>query len=94
MQPIDPGAAVAEATRILRLKGLTQDERKILSYMNLANNAFWQLSQIAHGVGLSSIRIRSRLRVLGDAGYVERSKTSQDLETEFRITDQGQQTLS
>jgi hypothetical protein len=84
MMPIDPAAAVAEAARIVGLKGLTQDERKILSYMNLASNAFWQPSQIAPGVGLPGIRIRSQLRALEDAGYVERSKTAQSFEAEFR----------
>lgn len=94
MRSIDAEGAMAEAARILRLKDLIEDERKILCYMNLADNACWQPSQIAPGVGMSVIRIRSRLRALGDAGYVERPRASQGSETEFRLTNKGEQILS
>ena len=72
---------------------MTQENKKILSRMNLAGNAFWQPSQIAPGVGLSVIRVRSRLRMLEDAGYVERSRADSGYETEFRLTKTGERTL-
>jgi DNA-binding MarR family transcriptional regulator len=93
MQEINPEAAVEEAARILGLD-LSEDERKILSYMSLAGTAFWQPSQIAPGVRLSVLRIRSRLRGLEDAGYVERSRVAEGSETEFRLTNKGERALS
>ena len=93
MQTDDAAAAVDEAVRILRLKDLTQDDKKVLTRMKLAGNAFWRPSQIAPGLGLSVIRVRSRLRMLEDAGYVERSITENGYETEFRLTAAGERTL-
>lgn len=86
MHVTDGEAAVTEAARILRRQGLSEEERTILSYMGLASIAFWQPSQIAPGVGLSVIRVRSHLRALEMAGYVERPGTTHGSETEFRLT--------
>jgi len=93
VQTDDAAAAVDEAVRILRLKDLIQEDKQILSRMNLAGNAFWRPSQIAPGLGLSVIRVRSRLRMLEDAGYVERPRTENGYETEFRLTETGERTL-
>ena len=83
-------AAVAEAARIIGLSSKLNDvDEKTLSLMGLAGRAYWLPSQIAGSLRLSVIQVRSRLRALEKAGYVERSSSTGRGETESRLTVKG-----
>jgi hypothetical protein len=69
------------------------DDREIMTYMSWAADAFWQPSQIAPGLGLSAIVVRSRLRALEAVGYVERATEAVGAETQFRLTARWQDLL-
>ena len=87
MQATNCEPAVTATAQFVSGHGLSTEERSILAYMGLAVNAFWQPSQIAPALGLSVIQVRSQLRALELAGYVDRARATQGPETEFRLTD-------
>ncbi len=84
--------AVDEGTRTLAAE-LSADDQTIVRYMRWAPDAFWQPTQIAPGIGLSVIRVRTCLRGLEDRGCVERLRRTSGSETQFRLTNTWEESL-
>ena len=65
---------------------MVQEDEKILEYLSREDPSSWW--QIAHDLHLSSRLVRTRLRVLGKAGWVA-SDDRGDLDDHWSITTRG-----